>query len=239
MNPCNRPGCGGELDATGYCRRCLLPPLVAAPASRHRPPAVDPAPTRPVPVRTDRRPAPPVRPADPAPSPRPSGDDPWWGLGLVTLPTIDGPEPGRAVRAAPQIPEERRLCPNPTCRRPVGTGHDGQPSLLEGRCPYDGTAYSFVPRLSPGELLADRYRVEGCLGHGGFGWVYLAHDERLNNRPVALKGLIDAADPARIEEAAEEKRFLIELRHDDIVDIYDFVTHEPAGGSRHGYHGAA
>ncbi|OKJ09370.1 hypothetical protein AMK19_18385 [Kitasatospora sp. CB01950] len=135
------------------------------------------------------------------------------------------------------MPEERRLCPHPACRRPVGTGLDGQPSLLEGRCPYDGTAYSFVPRLSRGELLSDRYRVEGCIGHGGFGWVYLAHDERLNNRPVALKGLIDAEDPVRVEAAAEEKRFLIELRHDDIVDIHDFVTHEPAGGSRHGYHG--
>ncbi|MFJ5925664.1 tetratricopeptide repeat protein [Kitasatospora sp. NPDC092948] len=237
MNPCNRPGCGGELDVTGYCRRCLLPPPAPAPANRERPSAAEPAPARPAPVRTGRRPAPPVRPAEPVQPPRTSGDDPWWGLGLVTLPTIDGPEPGRAVRAAPQIPEERRLCPNPTCRRPVGTGLNGQPNLLEGRCPYDGTAYSFVPRLGPGELLADRYRVEGCIGHGGFGWVYLAHDERLNNRPVALKGLIDAADPARIEEAAEEKRFLIELRHEDIVDIYDFVTHEPAGGSRHGYHG--
>ncbi|MFD5916591.1 tetratricopeptide repeat protein [Kitasatospora sp. NPDC058201] len=188
-------------------------------------------------MSTNRGAVPSARPAEPVQPPRPFGDDPWWGLGLVTLPTIAGPEPDRAVRAAPRIPEERRLCPDPACRRPVGTGLDGQPSLLEGRCPYDGTAYSFVPRLSRGDLLSDRYRVEGCIGHGGFGWVYLAHDERLNNRPVALKGLIDAADPARVEEAAEEKRFLIELRHDDIVDIYDFVTHEPAGGSQHGYHG--
>ncbi|MFJ3788323.1 tetratricopeptide repeat protein [Kitasatospora sp. NPDC090091] len=188
-------------------------------------------------MSTNRSAAPSARPAEPVQPPRPFGDDPWWGLGLVTLPTIAGPEPDRAVRAAPRIPEERRLCPDPSCRRPVGTGLDGQPSLLEGRCPYDGTAYSFVPRLSRGDLLSDRYRVEGCIGHGGFGWVYLAYDERLNNRPVALKGLIDAEDPTRVEEAAEEKRFLIELRHDDIVDIYDFVTHEPAGGSQYGYHG--
>ncbi|MER7704058.1 tetratricopeptide repeat protein [Kitasatospora sp. NPDC097605] len=188
-------------------------------------------------MTADRGAVPSVRPAVPVRPPRPFGDDPWWGLGLVTLPTIAGPEPDQAVRAAPRIPEERRRCPDPACRRPVGTGLDGQPSLLEGRCPYDGTAYSFVPRLGRGDLLSDRYRVEGCIGHGGFGWVYLAYDERLNNRPVALKGLIDAEDPARVEEAAEEKRFLIDLRHDDIVDIYDFVTHEPAGGSRHGYHG--
>ncbi|MFB7948644.1 tetratricopeptide repeat protein [Kitasatospora phosalacinea] len=246
MNRCNRPGCGGERDATGYCRRCLLPPLAAAPTGGHQPPTGRRAPGRPGPTgagrsagptATGRSAAPSARRAEPVQPPRPSGDDPWWGLGLVTPPTIAGPEPHEAVRAAPRIPEERRLCPDPACRRPVGTGLDGQPNLLEGRCPYDGTAYSFVPRLSRGELLADRYRVEGCIGHGGFGWVYLAHDERLNDRPVALKGLIDAEDPARVEEAAEEKRFLIELRHDDIVDIYDFVTHEPAGGSRHGYHG--
>ncbi|MED7947871.1 serine/threonine-protein kinase [Streptomyces sp. BE303] len=237
MNQCNRPGCGGELDATGYCRRCLVPPLVAAPTGGGRSPAGERAPGRSVPVSTKRGTVPSARPAELGPPPRPFGDGPWWGLGLVTLPTIAGPEPTRAVRAAPRIPEERRLCPDPACRRPVGTGLDGQSSLLEGRCPYDGTAYSFVPRLSRGDLLSDRYRVEGCIGHGGFGWVYLAYDERLNNRPVALKGLIDSEDPTRVEEAAEEKRFLIELRHDDIVDIYDFVTHEPAGGSRHGYHG--
>ncbi|WP_380281653.1 tetratricopeptide repeat protein [Kitasatospora purpeofusca] len=238
MNRCNRPGCGGELDATGYCRRCLLPPLVAAPTGGDRLPAGERAPGRSVPVAsTNRGAVPSARPAEPVQPSRAFGDDPWWGLGLVTLPTIAGPEPNRAVRTEPRIPQERRRCPNPACRRPVGTGLDGQPSLLEGRCPYDGTAYSFVPRLSRGDLLSDRYRVEGCIGHGGFGWVYLAYDERLNNRPVALKGLIDAADPRRVEEAAEEKRFLIELRHDDIVDIYDFVTHEPAGGSRHGYHG--
>ncbi|WP_159394195.1 serine/threonine protein kinase, partial [Streptomyces sp. NRRL S-495] len=237
MNRCNRPGCGGELDATGYCRRCLVPPLVTAPKGGDRPPAGERAPRRSVPVTTNRGAVPSARPAELVQPPRPFGDDPWWGLGLVTLPTIAGPEPDRAVRAAPRIPEERRLCPDPACRRPVGTGLDGQPSLLEGRCPYDGTAYSFVPRLSRGDLLSDRYRVEGCIGHGGFGWVYLAHDERLNNRPVALKGLIDAEDPTRVEAAAEEKRFLIDLRHDDIVDIYDFVTHEPTRGSRHGYHG--
>ncbi|MFF2350823.1 tetratricopeptide repeat protein [Kitasatospora sp. NPDC058115] len=180
---------------------------------------------------------PPARPAEPARPPRPFGDDPWWGLGLVTPSAIAGPEPDRAVSVAPRIPEERRLCPDPACRRPVGTGVDGQPNLLEGRCPYDGTAYSFVPRLGRGDLLSDRYRVEGCIGHGGFGWIYLAYDERLNHRPVALKGLIDAEDPRRVQEAAEEKRFLIELRHDDIVDIYDFVADEPSAGSRHGYHG--
>ncbi|MCQ4044035.1 serine/threonine-protein kinase [Streptomyces rubrisoli] len=155
-------------------------------------------------------------------------DAPWWGLALVELPSIAAPAPAEALLAAPRVPEDRRLCPH--CREPVGVGLGGQPSLVEGRCPYDGTYYSFVPRLRRNELLADRYRVQGVLGHGGFGWVYLAYDERLENRPVALKGLIDADDPAAVEEVHREKRFLIDLRHDDIVDIRDFVLHTPDDG---------
>ncbi len=33
--------------------------------------------------------------------------------------------------------------------------------------------------LEIGTLLNDRYRIEGVLGQGGFGAVYLATDERL------------------------------------------------------------
>ncbi len=220
MKRCNRPGCDGGLDATGYCRVCLMPPLELAERRDER---REPKAVRPVARKALAVPA------------ATAGDGPWWGLDLITLPVVDVPEPAAAVRSDLRIPEEHRKCPK--CEEPVGVGHEGQPSLVEGRCPYDGTPYSFVPRLRKDDVLADRYRVEGCLGYGGFGWVYLAYDQHLDNRPVALKGLINADNPSAVESAQSEKRFLISLRHRDIVEIRDFVTHTPRSGGPPAYDG--
>src|SRR5260370_38909248 len=45
--------------------------------------------------------------------------------------------------------------------------------------------------LEPGVILQQRYRVERLLGGGGMGMVYLAHDQRLSNRPCAIKEMVD------------------------------------------------
>ena len=42
--------------------------------------------------------------------------------------------------------------------------------------------------LHPGELLADKYRIEAEIGRGAFGRVYRARDIALD-RPVAIKEL--------------------------------------------------
>jgi serine/threonine protein kinase len=61
--------------------------------------------------------------------------------------------------------------------------------------------------LTPGTVLADRYRIVALLGRGGMGEVYRADDLRLG-QPVALKFL-----PRDLEDNAFAKeRLLAEVR---------------------------
>ena len=41
--------------------------------------------------------------------------------------------------------------------------------------------------LEAGVVLARRYAIQRLIGGGGMGMVYLAHDQRLSNRPCAIK----------------------------------------------------
>ncbi len=73
------------------------------------------------------------------------------------------------------------------------------------------------------DLFADRYRIVKELGRGSFGVVYLAHDTRLYDKPVALKVLHPAlnADPSTVQLFQREASILAALEHDHIVPIYD------------------
>jgi serine/threonine protein kinase len=67
-----------------------------------------------------------------------------------------------------------------------------------------------------------RYRVEKVLGQGGFGLVYLAHDEQLQ-RPVAIKvphGRL-VARPEDAEAYLTEARTVANLDHPNIVPVHD------------------
>ena len=67
-----------------------------------------------------------------------------------------------------------------------------------------------------------RYRIIHRLGQGGFGRVYLAHDDDLD-RPVAIK----VPNPERITDPEDVEAFLIEakilakLDHPNIVPVHD------------------
>ena len=67
-----------------------------------------------------------------------------------------------------------------------------------------------------------RYRVIRLLGQGGFGRVYLAHDDDLK-RPVAIKvpNPERISRPEDIEAYLNEARILASLDHPHIVPVYD------------------
>jgi serine/threonine protein kinase len=70
-----------------------------------------------------------------------------------------------------------------------------------------------------------RYRVERLLGQGGFGRVYLAHDDELR-RPVAIKvpHRERVSRPEDVEAYLAEARVLAGLDHPHIVPVHDVGT---------------
>ncbi len=149
------------------------------------------------------------------------------GAGLTSVPPAPAVDAAAAINPNPQVPEAKRFCAS--CQAPVGRSVDGRPAREEGFCPACGTAYSFTPKLTPGELVAGQYEVAGALAHGGLGWIYLARDRNVSNRWVVLKGLLNSGDKDALAAAIAEQRFLAQVEHPLIVEIYNFVTHHDAG----------
>ncbi|HEY4025147.1 MAG TPA: tetratricopeptide repeat protein, partial [Candidatus Dormibacteraeota bacterium] len=105
----------------------------------------------------------------------------------------------------------------------------GKPGRVLGFCSKCRTPFSFIPALAPRDLLAEQYRVLGCLAYGGLGWIYLAQDERVSNRWVVLKGLLNSSDPNALAAALTERQFLARVEHPNVVRIYNVVEHSSGG----------
>ncbi|MFT4125195.1 MAG: tetratricopeptide repeat protein [Gordonia sp. (in: high G+C Gram-positive bacteria)] len=167
------------------------------------------------------------------PNRRPAVHDRRLGSELVELPKITDIEPADAVLDSPVIPEGKRTCWH--CGRSVGRRSGPNAGQLTGECPHCGSHYSFVPGLSRGDLVAGQYEIAGAIAHGGLGWIYLAVDRNVSDRPVVLKGLLNSSDSEAQQVALAERQFLASVNHPGIVKIYNFVEHVADDDQSFGY----
>jgi serine/threonine-protein kinase len=98
--------------------------------------------------------------------------------------------------------------------------------------PHDafGTSPSARPALKQtsytGVLLKERYRIEGELGRGGIGVVYLARDTQLLQRPVVIKVLLESSEnslhtPWFRKKFDQEIEALVRIDHPGVVGVLD------------------
>ena len=151
------------------------------------------------------------------------------GGGLVEIAPVEPVDPQTAVLSNPVVAENKRFCWK--CNKPVA--RDGAPPF--GVCPHCGALYDFRPQLEPGDIIAGQYDVQGCIAHGGLGWIYLAIDRNVSDRWVVLKGLLHSGDAESRAIAVAERQFLAELNHPSIVKIHNFVEHPLPDGTPMGY----
>jgi serine/threonine-protein kinase len=85
-------------------------------------------------------------------------------------------------------------------------------------------------RFTPGQLLADRYRIVALLGKGGMGEVYRADDLKLG-QSVALKFLPPelVQDPERLARFHGEVRIARQISHPNVCRVYDIAEWRPEG----------
>jgi serine/threonine-protein kinase len=93
------------------------------------------------------------------------------------------------------------------------------------RCSSDGTELIEVdedPLI--GDLLAERYVLDACIGEGAMGRVYRSHHARLENRRYAVKILLgDLAMSAAMRiRFAQEAESASQLQHPNVVPVVDF-----------------
>ena len=200
MTRCDRPGCTGEIAATGFCDNCGR--RAQSPASAR--------------LSTEWVTRSPGRVVSTGRARIGSGSE------LLDLPEFSFPEPAQRVVGVPANWDVDRDRSCTRCHQKLGSTGSDRPRRSKGYCRRCGHAYSFLPSLHEGELVADQYEVVGCLDRGGLGWVYLARDHHLDDNFVVLKGLIDVGDTAL---AVAERRALTMMDHPNIVRIFNFVSH--------------
>src|SRR5262245_31570310 len=108
--------------------------------------------------------------------------------------------------------------------RPPGrdpAGERAAPSEADTGSAASTNADRSVLLLQDGAELGARYRIEGCIGEGGMGTVYRAHDRELD-RTVALKLLQPdrMADPRALQRFKQEVLLARSVSHRNILRIH-------------------
>src|SRR5438477_5108851 len=77
-----------------------------------------------------------------------------------------------------------------------------------------------VRRITTGDILRNRYRLDAQIGRGGMGVVYRATDLQLM-REVAVKVISEESSTDARERLLREARAAAALNHPNIIAVYD------------------
>jgi len=141
-------------------------------------------------------------------------------LDLIAAPTIDSndlsPEQETIAPPGPSVtPRKPSSAPTPT--RPPRSSSSGGPGVrLTSSDPIGGG------RFTPGQIIAERYRVVAMAGRGGMGEVYRAEDLTLG-QVVAIKFLPESLsqDAATLARFHSEVRIARQVSHPNVCRVYD------------------
>lgn len=143
------------------------------------------------------------------------------------------------VRCSAPVPPDARFCPACGERSSPSISGSQTPTMFSSGAPPGASAPGRRPRFVAGEIVADRYRIEGLLGRGGMGEVYRAEDLKIDST-VALKFL-----PSSLQQNAtmlarfhNEVRLARQVSHPNVCRVHDigevdhqhFLTMEFVGG---------
>ena len=135
----------------------------------------------------------------------PQQPDPFWP------PPPEEPNPEQAAARDPQPSSPSAFDVAATMRLiPVPPPSTPPPSVASITKP---------PPVS-GERYIGKYRVKGELGRGGMGAVYLAEQPGLG-REVAIKELIQSADPVALRRFLQEAQVMARTSHPNLVQVHD------------------